>query len=146
MNWKKGRGKLGPLAPLLGSWEATADSPMGKLRCTREFTSVLDGKYMQLNTDWRFAKSSYTEIAIFGVDDGMLTCWSYTSDGKHSIGVLTSAADIHADAICFEAHMPAGVARQVYWPDGEGGFHWAVESKNKKGWNRFTEHHYTAAK
>ncbi|MGB6046970.1 MAG: hypothetical protein WBG34_05150, partial [Flavobacteriales bacterium] len=134
MNWKKGRGKLGPLAPLLGSWVATADSPMGKLRCAREFTTVLDGKYIQLNTDWRFAKSSYTEIAIFGVDDGMLTCWSYTSDGKHSIGVLTSAADIHADAICFEAHMPAGVARQVYWPDGEGGFHWAVESKNKKGW------------
>ncbi|MGB3525825.1 MAG: hypothetical protein WBB32_07670 [Flavobacteriales bacterium] len=61
-------------------------------------------------------------------------------------GVLTGAVDIHAGAVCFEAHMPAGVARQVYWPDGEGGFHWAVESKNRKGWKRFTEHHYTAAK
>ena len=27
--WKKGRGKLGPLAPLLGSWIAESDTPMG---------------------------------------------------------------------------------------------------------------------
>jgi hypothetical protein len=30
----------------------------------------------------------------------------------------------------------------VYWPDEGEGFHWVVESKTKKGWNRFTEHHY----
>jgi hypothetical protein len=131
---------------LIGSWEASDDSPRGKLHCTREFTSVLGGKYIQLKAVWRFAHSEYEEIALFGVDDGVLTFWSYTSDSKKSTGVLTSAADIHADAICFEARMPAGLARQVYWPDGEGGFHWAVESKNKKGWNRFTAHHYTAAK
>jgi hypothetical protein len=38
--------------------------------------------------------------------------------------------------------MPAGTARMIYWPDEESGFHWAVESKVKKGWNRFTQHHY----
>lgn len=26
-SWKKGRGKLGLLEPLLGSWEAESDSP-----------------------------------------------------------------------------------------------------------------------
>lgn len=38
--------------------------------------------------------------------------------------------------------MPTGRARMIYWPDEDGGFRWAVESKNKKGWHRFTEHHY----
>ena len=75
----------------------------------------------------------------------MLTFWSYTSDGKRSTGVLTSAPDIHPDAVCFEAQMPAGLARQVYWPNAEGDFNWAVESKNKKGWSRFVTHHYKAA-
>ncbi|MBK7306435.1 MAG: hypothetical protein IPI88_04940 [Chitinophagaceae bacterium] len=51
---------------------------------------------------------------------------------------------MHPDAICFEANMPAGLARMVYWPADDGGFHWAVESKVKKGWNRFTMHHYHA--
>jgi len=35
--WKKGRGKLGVMQPLLGKWEATSDSPMGKFKCSREF-------------------------------------------------------------------------------------------------------------
>lgn len=76
MTWKKGRGKLGSLAPLLGSWTATADSPMGRVRCVREFKPVLGGKYVQLICTWRFAKGSYEEIALFGVDDGVLTFWS----------------------------------------------------------------------
>ncbi|MFA5806109.1 MAG: hypothetical protein WC879_15840 [Melioribacteraceae bacterium] len=38
--------------------------------------------------------------------------------------------------------MPADQARMIYWTDEQEGFHWAVESKTKKGWNRFTEHHY----
>ncbi|HNO99481.1 MAG TPA: hypothetical protein PKM83_07040, partial [Ferruginibacter sp.] len=65
-----------------------------------------------------------------------------TSDGKHSQGTLSDGSDVHPEAICFEALMPAGIARMVYWPNEEGGFNWAVESKNKKGWNRFTQHHY----
>jgi hypothetical protein len=30
----------------------------------------------------------------------------------------------------------------IYWPNVEGGFNWAVESKTIKGWNRFTLHQY----
>lgn len=144
MRWKKARGKLGPLAPLIGKWVATADSPMGRVTCTRTFTAVLGGKYIELRCTWQFAKGAYEEIALLGVDDGTLTFWSYTSDGKRSTGVLSSAPDIHTDAICFEAQVPAGVARQIYWPNEQGGFNWAVESKNKRGWNRFVVHHYTA--
>lgn len=83
--WKKGRGKLGIFAPLLGRWRAEADSPMGRVVCTRTFSKVLDGAYIQLT---------------------------------------------------------AGLARMAYWPDEAEGFHWAVESQTKKGWRRFTEHHY----
>ena len=41
--------------------------------------------------------------------------------------------------------MPAGLARMIYWPDEAGGFYWAVEARNQKGWKRFTQHHYLAA-
>ncbi|MBL0127664.1 MAG: hypothetical protein IPP83_09425 [Flavobacteriales bacterium] len=146
MTWKKGRGKLGPLAPLIGSWVASADSPMGKVKCTRVFKPVLGEKYITLDCTWSFGKGAYEEHAIFGVDDGTLSFWSFTSDGKRSTGVLSSAPDIHTDAICFEAKMPAGIARQIYWPNEAGGFNWAVESRTKKGWNRFALHHYKAGK
>ena len=141
-SWKKGRGKLGPLAPLIGSWEAKADSPMGKLTCTRVFEPALGGNYIQLSASWDFGKQAYKETALFGIRDGALSFWSFTSDGKHSQGTLSDGSDVHPEAICFEALMPAGIARMVYWPNEEGGFNWAVESKNKKGWNRFTQHHY----
>jgi hypothetical protein len=68
--------------------------------------------------------------------------WSFTSDGKQSKGKLADVTDVHPNAIGFEAQMPAGIARMVYWPDEEEGFHWTVESKTKKGWNRFVKHHY----
>jgi hypothetical protein len=140
--WKKGRGKLGALAPLIGSWMAEADSPMGKLNCTRVFESILDGTYIQLTAIWNFSVKSYQEHAVIGIDEGSITFWSFTSDGKKSKGAIADGSDIHPEAICFEAQMPAGLARMIYWPDPEGGFNWAVESKTKKGWNRFTEHHY----
>ncbi|HPF91693.1 MAG TPA: hypothetical protein PLL57_13620 [Flavobacteriales bacterium] len=143
-NWKKGRGTLGPLTPLLGTWVATSDSPMGKVICERRFEAVLGGKYIQLTCTWRFAKSTYEEVALFGAADGTLAFWSFTSDGKRSNGVRTSAPDIHPDALCFEAEMPAGVARQVYWPNELGCFDWVVESKTKKGWSRFVLHRYAA--
>ena len=75
-----------------------------------------------------------------------MSFWSFTSDGKRSEGVIADVSDVHPEAIGFEAQMPAGLARTVYWPDQEGGFHWAVESRNKQGWHRFTEHHYRDAK
>lgn len=142
--WKKGRGKFGVLQPLMGNWIAKADSPMGKLTCTREFKFILHGKYIQLNVKWQFAKGTYEEQAVIGIKDDKLSFWSFTSDGKRSEGYLANGKDIHPDAICFEANMPAGLARMIYWPDVGGGFNWAVESKTKKGWNRFVAHKYRA--
>lgn len=142
--WKKGRGKLGPMQPLLGRWEAESDSPMGKLKCTRSFKFILGDKYIELYARWQFSKGAYEETAIYGINDDKLSFWSFTSDGNKSQGYLADGTDVHPDAICFEANMPAGLARMIYWPDEDGGFHWAVESKVKKGWNRFTMHRYHA--
>ena len=147
--WKKGRGKLGPLTPLHGRWLAEAESPMGPVRCKRSVEPVLGGRYLQLDARWEFGPAgsakSYEERAIIGVAaDGEVRFWSFTSDGKRSEGVLADVSDVHEEAVGFEAEMPAGRARMVYWPAEGGGFRWAVESKTKKGWNRFVEHRYRA--
>jgi hypothetical protein len=146
--WKKGRGKLGPLAPLHGVWVADADSPRGPLRCHRSITPVLGGKYLQLDVRWEFGGDSpaYEERALIGADqDGTVCFWSFTSDGKRSQGALADVTDLHPEAVGFEADMPAGRARMAYWPADDGGFHWVVESRSKSGWSRFTEHHYRPA-
>ncbi len=132
INWKKGRGKLGILQPLLGNWQANSDSPMGKVKCTRKFEKVLGENYVRLEAHWHFGDKVYTEHAMFGIKEGEIAFWSFTSDGKNSTGKLADGTDVHPEAICFEAQMPAGIARMVYWPDEKNGFHWAVESKNKK--------------
>jgi hypothetical protein len=143
MNWKKGRGKLGIFKPLLGQWRAKVESEMGQVICTRTFTPVLDGAYIQLTADWEYSNGSFKELALIGVRaDGRVGFWSFTSDKKQSNGVIADVSDIHPLAIGFEAEMPAGLARMAYWPDNVEGFHWVVESKTKKGWNRFTEHYY----
>jgi len=141
-HWKKGRGKLGLIHPLLGMWVAEGDSPMGKVKCMREFKLILGGSYIELTAKWEFGTKIYEEQAIIGIHEDQITFWSFTSDGKKSQGQLADGTDVHPEAIAFEAQMPAGLARMIYWPDAEIGFHWAVESKNKKGWNRFTQHHY----
>lgn len=148
--WKKGRGKLGAFAPLLGTWIAKADSPMGPVRCRRTLEPILGAKYLRLTVRWEFGKGeagkAYEELAVIGADDaGVVSFWSFTSDGKRSQGALADVTDVHPEAIGFEADMPAGRARMVYWPAGDGGFHWAVESRTKKGWNRFTRHTYREA-
>jgi len=161
--WKKGRGKLGMLAPLLGRWFA-AESPMGPLCCTRVFESVLGGSCVRLEARWQFGGGAadgagecpelrhksgrgYEEIALFGAaEDGQLAFWSFTSDGKRSQGTSADVTDLRAEAVGFEAQMPAGLARMAYWPDGDGGFFFVVvESKTKKGWKRSLEHHYQPA-
>jgi hypothetical protein len=144
--WKKSAGKLGFMQPLLGNWVAKTDSPMGPLKCTRSFKQVLGNKYIELNAQWEFGKTVYKEHAIYGLNDGQVSFWSFTSDGKKSQGHVADGKDIHAEAVCFEAQMPAGLARMIYWPGEDGSMHWAVESKVKKGWNRFTEHHYHPVK
>jgi hypothetical protein len=152
--WKKGRGKLGFLQPLLGSWTATAEADvMGPVRCTRTFAAVLGGAYVRLEARWELgggAKAKvYEEEALIGAgnvgDGGKVAFWSFTSDGKRSQGTVADVTDLHPEAIGFEAHMPAGLARMAYWPDEGGGFVFVVESKNAKGWKRFVEHHYAAA-
>lgn len=143
--WKKGRGKLGVLLPLLGSWKAEADSPVGPMHCTRRFESCLGGHYIRLTAQWNWTKGSYEEFAIYGVRNGKVVFWSFTSDGKRSDGEIAKAPEIHPEAIAFKAKMPAGLARMIYWPRDDGGINWAVEARTKKGWKRFTEHHYIPA-
>jgi hypothetical protein len=115
---------------------------MGKLNCTRVFETILSGNYIQLIAIWNFSGKSYHEHAVIGMNEDKISFWSFTSDGKKSKGTIADGTDIHPEAICFEAQMPAGLARMIYWPNPDGGFNWAVESKTKKGWNRFTQHHY----
>ena len=144
--WKRGRGTLGALDPLLGPWKATADSPMGRVRCTRTFSRILGGRYVQLQARWQMARGDCEGLAIVGPGArGQMVFWSFTSDGKRSEGKQADVSDLHPQSVGFEAEMPAGRARMAYWPDEAGGFHWVVEAKTKKGWKRFTEHHYTAA-
>jgi hypothetical protein len=147
-SWKKGRGKLGPMAPLIGAWTASAGSPMGPLSCSRVFSRFGDG-HVRLEAAWTLgggAREAYRELAVFGSDDaGALGFHSFTNDGRSSRGRLVQAGDVPPGAIVFEADMPAGLARQLYWPDEIEGFHWAVEAQTRKGWRRFTEHHYRAA-
>ena len=148
--WKKGRGKLGAFTPLHGSWVAVAESEMGPVRCRRRLESMLGGNYLRLDVRWEFGPSGssrvYEELAVIGVgDDGVVCFWSFTSDGKRSLGTLADVTDIHPEAIGFEADMPVGRARMAYWPAEAGGFHWVVESRTKKGWNRFVEHLYRPA-
>jgi hypothetical protein len=146
LKWDKGRGKLGVMEPLLGTWRAQAESQMGPVICIRTFEKVLDGAFIQLTADWEFNGGPYKEMALIGLGpEGEVQFWSFTSDNKQSQGILADVTDIHPQAIGFEAQMPAGLGRMAYWPDEKEGFHWVVESKTIKGWNRFTEHHYRKA-
>jgi len=146
--WKIGRGLLGPLKPLLGSWSAqgAGPGPASVMHCTRRFEPVLGGKRVLLTAVWQTGPdSAYEELALFGADEeGRLGFASFTSDGKRSQGVVADGTDVHPQALAFEAQMPAGLARMLYWPAEEEGFYFAVESRTKSGWNRFMRHHYRA--
>lgn len=187
--WKRGRGKLGFLQPVLGTWVARSDGPMGPVRCTRRIAPVLGGSYFELRALWEFGLSGneapgkvtapgkrtsksvkavpagvsagngvpdlalefetrggYKELALIGQDgNGEIAFWSFTSDGKRSQGKVCDVREVHEEAFGFEAQMPAGLARMIYWPDGSEGFHWAAESRSARGWKRFVEHHYRPA-
>ena len=138
--WKKGRGKLGFLTPLLGSWTAEADSAMGRVRCRRSFTEALNGSYIRVDARWEFLGGAEAGQCVG--DDRNVWFWSFTSDGKRSQGFQSDVTELHPEAVGFEADMPAGRARFAYWPDGTDGFVWVVESRGKKGWKRFAEHRY----
>src|SRR5437868_5799309 len=93
--WKKGRGKLGPLAPLIGEWEASAETQMGPVKCLRAFERILGNTYVALHAVWEFGdKGAYEELAVFGVDaEGKITFSSFTSDGKSSRGEIADVTD-----------------------------------------------------
>jgi hypothetical protein len=75
---------------------AVADSEADEIRCTRTFTCVLDGAYVQLRADWECARGSYRELALFAVGaEGKVQFWSFTSDKKQSHGYLADVTDIH---------------------------------------------------
>ncbi|MDZ4760486.1 MAG: hypothetical protein SGJ21_05385 [Alphaproteobacteria bacterium] len=148
--WQTGRGKMGPLAPLIGAWRADAETPMGPVACLRAFAPILGGKFVQLDAEWQFRAGeqatlrAYRERAVFGPDqDGVLAFWSFTSDGKRSQGRLADGSEIHEKALCFEARMTAGLARQAYFPKGEDSMGWRVEAQTKKGWRVLSQHLYT---
>ena len=146
--WSKGRGLLGPLKPLLGTWRNVSqdDKPASRAKCTRTFEAALGGGFVRLSAIWEDVAGPgkhYEEWALFGRgDDGKLAFWSFTSDGKHSQGSIADGSDVHPQALSFEADMPAGRARFSYWPADDDGFHFAVEARTKKGWSRFVLHHY----
>lgn len=140
--WKRGRGKLGFLMPLLGAWVARGDSQLGPYVCERRYQRILNGAFLQLTADWRLGPRTYQEMALFGADGDTVRCWSFTSDAARSVGWHSAdLTGLPEGAIVFEADMPAGRARQAYWPADEG-FTWVVESRQRSGWRRFTEHHY----
>jgi hypothetical protein len=137
------------MKPLLGSWlhlPVGADGPSA-IRCERCFTAFGKG-WIELDARWAMGEGrTYRERAFFGaVADGSLGFVSFTNDGKRSEGRFVEAPDLPVGAVAFEAVMPAGLARMSYWAveDSEG-FHFAVESRTAKGWNRFVTHQYRPA-
>jgi hypothetical protein len=151
MAWKKGRGLLGPLQPLIGEWRthrSAGETPAANMSCSRSFAPFGKG-WIMLEARWEMGPDrTYVERAFFGPgEDGALAFFSFTNDGKRSAGRLADGGDVHPDAVVFEAQMPAGLARFIYWPleDGEPGFLFAVENRTKKGWNRFLRQHFVPA-
>lgn len=147
MSWKKGRGKLGFLQPLIGQWRAEVpETPMGRVVCIRTYEPILDKKFIKLTAEWDIGDGAktYTEIAHYGVNrEKVPGFWSFTSDGETSYGVQADVADMAEGAMGFEAQMPAGLARFGFWPT-DGGFTFAVEAQTKKGWSRMMTHEYVS--
>src|ERR1700722_18094121 len=67
--WKKGRGRLGLLDPLLGSWIATGDSHIGQFECVRTFTRALENSCVILDAHWTLLNKNYQEHAIIRPND-----------------------------------------------------------------------------
>ncbi len=80
----------------------------GKVRCTRTFTRILNGKYVQLLARWEFGAQVHEETAIYGIAGGKLSFWSFTSDGKRSEGTIADGRDVDPEAIAFEGPNACG--------------------------------------
>lgn len=142
-DWKKGRGKMGFMKPLLGQWKAIdPDTPLGKVVCIRTYETILDGKFIRLEANWDIGdgKKIYQEIAHYGVNrDKVPAFWSFTSDGGQSTGLLADVSSMYSGAMGFEAQMPSGLARFGFWPT-DTGMTWAAEARSKTGWIPMIHH------
>lgn len=91
-NWKVGRGKMGFMKPLLGSWIAEVpETPMGKVVCRRSYEDILGGKFIRLVADWTIGdgNKTYREIAHYGLNrEKTPAFWSFTSDGGTAYGEM----------------------------------------------------------
>jgi hypothetical protein len=127
------------LQPFLGRWSASAPG----YTVTRELSSVLGGKYLQLAVHWDLGSRQYEEHAVYGVDlaDKQLKFWSFTSDGKRSEGKLVLA---DAGVVTFEAKVGGGLGRMSLHSRKDG-FTFTVDAQPKgaKSWKRFLEQHFT---
>ncbi len=141
--WKKGRGKLGFLAPLIGIWRTEVpETPMGPVICTRTYEPILERKFIKLTAHWDIGggAKTYTEIAHYGLDrDKQPAFWSFTSDGGTSYGTLADVTDMHPEAMGYHAEKTAGLARFGIWPN-ETGMVWGADAKTKKGWSEMIRH------
>jgi hypothetical protein len=129
----------------MGAWVSEAADQTAPMpgRCTRRYRPFGKG-WVQLDSQWELGSyGTYRETAFFGPAEGensktVLGFFSFTNDGKRSEGRLSDGSDLHPQAIAFEARMPQGLARSIYWPAEDGdGFQFAVESRTAKGWKRF---------
>ena len=57
---------LGIFEPLLGSWRAKTDSPMGDVVCIRTFTKALEGACVQLCARWEYEKDHTKKQPLSG--------------------------------------------------------------------------------
>lgn len=114
---------------------------MGRYRVERTFAPDLSGKAVTLRASWDFGAKRYDELCVFAVDpeEKRVGFWSFTSRGERSQGWLVEAPDLPGGAIAFEADMPAGRARQAYFPGEDDGMTYVVEARRKTGWSRFLE-------
>ena len=141
--WRKGAGALGPMAPLMGNWRTDPPPPdaneASATPCTRTF-QPFGPDWVRLEAVWGEGEDAYREIALFGMDgQETLAFHSFTNDGQRSNANLSDGTDIHPEAVAFEAKMPNGAARVIYWPreDGAAGFRFGVEIKADGVWKRF---------
>lgn len=130
--------------PLIGQWICNKGSKdRMKPECIRTIQYGVGNAFIIQDVKWNLGDKIYDDHTIIGLDENkVIRFWSFTSDGKSSSGILSDVSDLHDLAIGFEAQMPGGIARQAFWPDEVSGFHWVVESKTKKGWNRFVHQHF----
>jgi hypothetical protein len=147
VEWQPGKGRLGQLDPLIGTWVAEGDTP-APYRCERRFDRILGGRHVQLVATWTFPDGrSFEELVLFGLDPaGELRMWSFTSDGRQATGQWRDAWDVPRPNVAFETELPTGRTRTAYWPDRRaGGVYHVLERQAGRRWERLVEHFYRPA-